>query len=502
MSEPVNYDAVVIGAGLGGLGAASQLALAGQRVLVLERHSAQGGYATSFVRGRFEFEGALHELSGLGTEENPGGVRRFLTKLGIIPDLMRFRMVPEVYSCKFYDGYKLDLPYGAQEYADTLAREFPEEAANVRRFMKVCQKINDGFYRKNPLLVPWVARVGGLTVHEFLSKFFTNRRLMNIIAQFWCYFGPPPGECNAAIFVGGLMSYLIKGAWFPEGRSHNLSLQIARKIEELGGVMKYNAPVAKILLENGRTSGVIMANGDEYRANAVFANVNPVAVVSKMLPADAAPPFFSRRIYANAREIGPSIFTVYLGLNAPPEELGLDTYEVFLNTTDDLQSAAYGTGLDEINFMASTCYNLVWPEVSPPGTSMVSLTALMSGQEWHGVAPEEYFRVKDRVTKNIIDVFADYLCPKVYEHIEVLEAASPVTLYRYTRNPDGAVYGQHGSVYHSPLTRLSVSTPINGLYFCGAWTNEGGGFSPCIASGRKAASRYLKSRNLPDPGGA
>lgn len=56
------YDAVVIGAGNGGLTAAARLAKEGKRVALLEQHNMPGGFATSFVRGRFEFEPSLHEL--------------------------------------------------------------------------------------------------------------------------------------------------------------------------------------------------------------------------------------------------------------------------------------------------------------------------------------------------------------------------------------------------------------------------------------------------------
>ncbi len=72
------HDAVVIGAGNGGLTAAATLAKRGLDVLLLERHNIPGGCATSFCRGRFEFEVALHQLSGLGTPEKPGLLRRDL----------------------------------------------------------------------------------------------------------------------------------------------------------------------------------------------------------------------------------------------------------------------------------------------------------------------------------------------------------------------------------------------------------------------------------------
>ena len=54
-----SYEAVVVGAGNGGLAAAAQLAAKGVKVLLLEQHNVPGGFATSFVRGRFEFEGAM-----------------------------------------------------------------------------------------------------------------------------------------------------------------------------------------------------------------------------------------------------------------------------------------------------------------------------------------------------------------------------------------------------------------------------------------------------------
>ena len=62
------YDVVVIGAGNGGLSATAYLAQKGLKVLLLEQHNLPGGVATSFVRGRFEFETSLHELASFGPE--------------------------------------------------------------------------------------------------------------------------------------------------------------------------------------------------------------------------------------------------------------------------------------------------------------------------------------------------------------------------------------------------------------------------------------------------
>lgn len=81
------YDVVVIGAGNGGFTGALTLAKAGRKVLLLERHNVPGGCGTSFVRGSFEFEVALHQLSGMGSDDRPGPLRSILGELGVLGKL-------------------------------------------------------------------------------------------------------------------------------------------------------------------------------------------------------------------------------------------------------------------------------------------------------------------------------------------------------------------------------------------------------------------------------
>ena len=78
-----NYDVIVIGSGNGGLGAALSVLNNGKTCLVLEKHNIPGGFATSFVRGRFEFEASLHEFNGIGTKENPGSCGKLFNALGV-----------------------------------------------------------------------------------------------------------------------------------------------------------------------------------------------------------------------------------------------------------------------------------------------------------------------------------------------------------------------------------------------------------------------------------
>lgn len=495
------YPVVVVGAGLGGLGAACQLALVGKKTLLLEKHNVPGGFATSFVRGRFEFEGALHELSSIGTEDNRGGLYRFFEQIGIVPDKIKFKQVPEIYRSVFLDGYDETMPFGLDAFTNKLTELFPAERAGIEEFMDVALKVRDGFRyvaskggKMNPAEIlkehPWLARASGLTAGEMFAKFFKDKRLIAVIAQLWGYAGLPPVKLNALYFIMILASYVTQGGAFPIGRSHAMTSAILKSFEDLGGEVRFNALVNRILTENGRVSGVELLNGDIYKCDAVISNVNPICTTMKMLPQDEVPDGYKRRIYAS--EVGCSAFSVYLGLNASHKELGLNAHETFLNKDDDLDAVYESFAkLEAPEYMVAACYNHVDETISPPGTTQLVLTTLQLGKLWHNVAPDQYHFLKDRIANSMVKMLEDTLLPNIRDYIEVAEAATPLTYYRYSKNMDGAIYGYVQDVFNSPRFRLNSKGAIPGLYLCGAWVNIGGGYDPCINSGRMAAAMCL-----------
>jgi phytoene dehydrogenase-like protein len=500
-----SHDVIVIGAGLGGLGAACQLALAKEDVLLLEKHNVPGGFATSFVRGRFEFEGALHEMSGVGTKENPGSLYKFFNQIGLLPDVVKFTYVKEIYRSVFFDGYDVTMPFGVQQYFDKLIELFPSEKQGIHKFLEVCEKVDAGLSyveaqggQIKPLAVlmkhSWLARVAGHPIGELFKRYFKDKRLISVLAQLWGYTGQPPSRMNAILFIAMYMSYLKRGAAFPIGRSHALTSGMLKCFQKLGGEVKFNSLVNRILLdENQNIYGVELLNGDIHRCKAIISNVNPICTTMKMLPEEGISDTYKKKIYAP--EIGPSAFSVYIGLNAPADELGLTAHETFINKDDDHDKAYETFGkLQAPGHIVAACYNHVYKDISPPGTSQLVLTTLQFGRAWYNVAPDQYHRIKDKIADSMVSIVEKTISPNIREHIEIAEAATPLTYYRYSKALDGAIYGYVQDVHGNPLFRLKSKGPIPRLYFSGAWTNIGGGFSPCIDSGRIAASLYLNDK--------
>ncbi|MFX1302704.1 MAG: phytoene desaturase family protein [Promethearchaeota archaeon] len=498
------YPVIVIGAGLGGLGAACQLASLDKKVLLLEKHNVPGGFATSFVRGRFEFEGALHEISDIGTEGNRGSLYRFFERIGVVPDKIKFKQIPEFYRSVFLDGYDVTMPINLEEYTNKLIELFPGEKKGIEDFMEMCQAVFEGIKfvarargRFSPPEIlkehPWLARISGLTLSEVYQKFFKDERLIAVVSQLWGYLGLPPSRVNAYAYIAMLIIYLIHGAAFPMGRSHALTSAMVKSFEELGGEIRYNALVNRILVENGRVCGIELLNGDIYRCEAVISNANPICTTMKMLPEDIVPVSYKKKIYA--ADIGPSGFSVYIGLNASYKELGFTAHETFINETYNLEEGYKSfTKLEPPNYMVAACYNHVYEDISPPGTTQLVLTTLQMGKLWQSVAPDQYYKIKDFIADKMVNLVEKTICPNIRDYIEVAEVATPLTYYRYSKNLEGAIYGYTQDILNGPTLRLKSRGSIPGLYQAGAWTNIGGGYSSSILGGRIAAGMYLRDK--------
>ena len=135
-----DYDVIVVGAGNGGLTSALSLAKSAFKVLLLERHNIPGGCATSFIRGRFEFEVALHQLSSMGSVNNPGPLRMLLAKLGVL-DKIELVEGSTMYRIVLPDHLDVTLPAQRDATVEALKKRFPEEKNAIDRFFELVEKL-------------------------------------------------------------------------------------------------------------------------------------------------------------------------------------------------------------------------------------------------------------------------------------------------------------------------------------------------------------------------
>lgn len=139
-----SYDAVIVGAGNGGLSAAAYLAKDGKKVLLLEKHNLPGGCATSFRRGRFEFEGTLHEMCQMGEGENEGAVRRLLDGYGLDVDWVSTDEAFRSINTDPENGFDVTMPVGVQAFIDEMEKNVLGSRESMTTVLELGRMLTDG----------------------------------------------------------------------------------------------------------------------------------------------------------------------------------------------------------------------------------------------------------------------------------------------------------------------------------------------------------------------
>jgi phytoene dehydrogenase-like protein len=492
------YDAIVIGAGLGGLSAATMLAKNGLKVLLLERHNVPGGYATSFVRGRYEFEVALHELSNIGPPEHRGALYRYLDYLGVAPKV-EFIHVPNLYRSVFPD-LDVTLPVGREAFEAKLCETFPQETRGIRRFLRRVFDLGRDFAKilkqrgvGNPLTMPlrhphffrYLPTVWG----SVLERDIKDPRARAVLSQYWGYVGLPPSRISFLYMAMTLASYVRRGPAFPKGRSQALSNAFLSTFEELGGEACMGCGVRKITTADGRVKGVVTEEDETIEADWIVSNADPITTCREMIGLDKVPAWFFRKLQSS--QVAASTVNVYLGVARSAEALGLAEHEIFINKDYDFDrhsEAMQLIGAPEA--IAVTTYNVVYPEISPPGTSMIVLTAIMYGEPWYGVPPDQYVETKNRLADAMLHT-AEKVAPGLRDYAEVVAVSTPLTNMRYAGTLGGSIYGFNQPPRDNMVWRMGHRGPLEGLSFVGAWTQPGGGFEPCMMSGQMAGGAIV-----------
>ncbi len=495
------YDVIVVGAGNAGLAAAANTAKAGLKTLLLEKHNVPGGCATSFRRGRFEFEPSLHELCSVGTKEKPNTVYKVFDELGAKIDWQYehnvFRAI-----VKGENGYDVTLKAGIDAFCESVDAAVPGCKENVRAFLNLKPKVDAAIayiyaMKGKPNGLTMILkhsdfmRVAGHSVEEVMTALGIPKKAQDLINTYWGYLGVPTDELNAMHFLNMLYDYVVDGAAMPHLRSHELSLALVDVIQKHGGEVRYNSEVTRFLYkEDGSVEGVI-ANGEKLYAKEVISNVIPHNVYN-MSDIDKIPE--SNLKLANARSFGISVATVYLGLDCTAEDLGMKDYTIFVEGHPDPRTQ-YNTRLEDGLYIVN-CLNNVIPDSSPEGTCTLFFTIPIFGDDVpKDLKPEDYKKYKNDIARKYITDFEKLLNISIMPHIEEISVATPVTFARYLGTPEGTIYGYKLSGWDNLMARIAGEKndyAIPGLSFCGGHYIRGDGYSCAYIMGDTIGKRVAK----------
>jgi all-trans-retinol 13,14-reductase len=499
-----DYDAIIIGSGLGGLSCASYLAKHGQKVLVLEKHSLPGGYATSFRRGDYKFDGGLHMISGVGEGQN---MAKFFEWCGVTDGLEFLRI--KYLMRAIFPEHDIRLPSGDLEgVIAVLEAKFPEDKENIRGLFKEMTSIYGDIvkflFSSAPMwqqLPVFPLRYKSLfsamkkTVKQLLDKHLKNSQLKALLFANYGFYGLPPSKLNMLGTFANI-SFWTDGAYYPKGGNQVLSDAFVTFIKRSKGEILLNSEVTSIIIENGRAIGVATKNGQKYYARNVISNACVTETFQNLVGADRIPAKFNSKM-----EPSISAFGVSLGLDEGFKKTlnNSEDYEIIVSETynqdQDFEWVLNGN-VEKASFFI-TLYSNVDSSLAKDGKFVMSFAQLSPYGQWKRFEnsynegnKDEYNKEKDRLASILIKR-AEKVIPGLSKHIEVVEVATPLTLRRYTRNLNGAMVGWANTTNQfSPIDK-PVKTFIKNLHLSSAWAFPGEGQAPSIACGYKLGRQLV-----------
>ena len=508
-----NYDVIIIGAGNAGLASASTLVEHGKKVAIFEKHNVPGGCGTSFCRGRFEFEVALHQLSQMGTPEKPGQLREQFRRYGI-ESKIDWIEIESLYKINLPDGRGIALPASRKGAEEVLIKAFPHEKENILKYYETVYKFNEeisAFMASSakstgepsslkkgvmkmmfPKMYKTLAKYAVRSTQDVLDEFFKTKEVQLCLSAYWCFMGVSPEKFPFSILARCTHIYTEDRPFYLRGGSQVMSQALAEYVRENGSDIFYNNGVKKIIVENGIAVGVLADDGNEYRAKQIISNVSPTVTYSQLVGEKDTP--IAAREYLKPYKPAISAVTCFIGLDCTPAEVGFTdsfnlTYNSLNENRDFLNSYELDTSVDPI---ISTCYTIDDPMVSPPGTSILTAGTLKYSEAWEKLSPEQYYEAKYKAADTIVERLEKQF-PGLRSHIEEIEIATPLTHMRYLGHPGGAIYGYEQDL-KSSVFFFPQDTFIKGLDFASGWVNTCG-FGPNYIYGDKVAKRVIDTLN-------
>ncbi|MDO8611808.1 MAG: NAD(P)/FAD-dependent oxidoreductase, partial [Dehalococcoidia bacterium] len=321
MSARSDWDAIVIGSGLGGLTAAAYLAANGLRTLVLEKHYVAGGNSHVFRRKqKFEFDVGVHYIGDCGPD---GLIPTVLRGVGLDGKIEFLEMDPDGFDTLMFPGLTFRVPKGWDRYRQRLVETFPDDETGLHRYLDTLQGVLADFAKVKlpvepadvPRLLqeaPQFIRWGMRPLAELFDDCGLGGKARAVLAAESGAYATPPSRAPVLLHAA-LMDHYLKGAYYPRGGGQVLPAHLVDVVRSHGGEVRTRAGVQRILVEGGRAAGVRLATGEELRAPVVVSNADLKRTYLEMIGEEHLSPQTVARVRQYRMAL--PIFCVYLGLD-------------------------------------------------------------------------------------------------------------------------------------------------------------------------------------------
>ncbi|MBL9014372.1 MAG: NAD(P)/FAD-dependent oxidoreductase, partial [Myxococcales bacterium] len=397
----------------------------------------------------------------------------------------------EVYDTIVIGEDRYDFVAGREKFRARMHEYFPREREAIDRYLtelRSTQQRTKKFFLEKVLppalgavaspLLRWPAmRDTKRTVKDVLGDLTGDARLRGVLAGQYGDYGLPPGE--ASWFMHALLvTHYLGGAAYPVGGSSRIAETMLPGIERNGGAVVTSADVARILVEDGRARGVVLAGGEESRAPLVISDAGVAVTYGRLLAPEVAA---RANLAPTVKGAAPSFahVSLYVGCKHDTAALGLSKANRWVYAHHDHDRAVADYTRDPAAPLPVTY--LSFPSAKDP-----DFARRFPGRatiEVIGVAPYEWFAkwedtswkkrgadydaLKQQITDRLLAALVKE-CPQLAGKIDHAELSTPLTTRHFAGHPHGEIYGLSHTPARFAARHLRPHTPIAGLFLTGA----------------------------------
>ncbi len=486
--------AVVIGSGFGGLAAAVRLGARGYRVTVLERLDQPGGRAAVFRQDGFTFDAGPTIITAPFLFEELWALcgRKFSEEVDL-------RSLDHFYRIVFDDGGHFDCMADAASMKKEVARISPGDVEGYERFMRHSEAIfRIGFEKLGH--VPFGSLMDMVRIAPALAKLRGDRSVYATAAKFVRHPYLRFALSFHPLFVGGnpfrttsiycLISFLERywGVHFPIGGTGVLVDGLVRLIEGQGNSVHCGQEVKRILIEEGRASGVELASGERIAADIVVSNADAAWTYRELVGGDHRKHWTDDRL-AKAR-YSMSLFVWYFGTKRKYPEVSHHTIVLGPRYRELIEDIFERKTLAEDFSLYLHRPTATDPTLAPAGCdgfyALSPVPHLGSGVDWPAQAEKYRRAIEQRLSDTIL--------PGLHDQIVTSKVFTPQDFHDQLLSVNGAAFGLEPILTQSAWFRPhNRSEDVEHLYLVGANTHPGAGVPGVLSSAR------ILDTVVPDP---
>ena len=494
--EAREYDAIVVGAGIGGLVAGSLLAARGFDVLVLEQHSAPGGSASCFERKGYRFDVGASLFYGLAPSGTTCFVHKVLDELGETLDVVHD---PVQIHYHLPGGREVRTHYDRDRFLDELVGIFPGEEKGIRRFYG---RVDAFFQRLNRMPFESIEDVDHLVrvarsfplgtmqlmyysivdIGRIARRYMKDPDLLSFI-EIECYAWALTGAAQVPFINGAIVlgDRHYGGIHYPRGGSQEIAESFVRGLRRHGGEIRFRTSVDEILVEGGEARGVRLSSGETIRSRSVVSNATYAQTFGRLVAPESTESAKALRSVERF-ETAPSFFSIFAGIDASIVPDGFSTHHIVVDDWSRMR--------DEAGTIFVSMPSLHDSSVAPEGRHV--LHAFISHRESSWPKRGKDYRVQKRKLTDLVLGRLESIIPGLRGAVDHIEAATPRTNERYIHRP-GGTYGLLLRRSRDLMLRPQNTTPVRNLFCAGDSCFPGQGVTAVAASGA-ACARIVEKR--------